>query len=88
MEEITKATQLVGVVRHYYGKPHVAIVKFTEDIPMRTRVHFIGKHTDLEEEIDSMEYDHRPVTIARGGEEIGVRVATKVHRGDRVYIIK
>ncbi len=88
MEETIETRQLVGVVRHYYGKPHVAIVRFTEDIPIMTRVRFVGKHTNLEEEIDSMEYDHRPVNVAKGGEEIGIRVATKVHRGDRVYVMK
>lgn len=88
MEEIMQTKQPVGVVRHYYGKPHVAIVRFMQDVPMWTRVRFVGKHTDLEEEIDSMEYDHRPVTIAKGGEDIGIRVATKVHRGDRVYVVK
>ena len=87
MEEAVQ-TQLVGIVRHYYGKPHVAIVRFTKDIPARSRVRFVGKHTDLEEEIDSMEYDHRPVSVAKSGEDIGVRVATKVRKGDRVYVVK
>ncbi len=76
---------LVGIVRHYFGRPHVAVVRFVNDVPMNTRVHFVGRHTDLTEKIDSMEYDHRSVIVAKSGEEIGVRVATRVHKGDRVY---
>lgn len=86
MIDTLKEERSVGVVTHYYGRPRVAIIRFTEDVPRGARVHFLGATTDFEEDIDSMEYDHRPVTVAKGGEEIGVAVMKRVREGDRVFV--
>lgn len=85
MTELLKAPERVGVVTHYYGRPHVAVIRFSKDVPLGAHIHFVGATTDFEEDIESMEYDHRPVTIAKEDEEIAVNAAERVREGDRVY---
>lgn len=86
MTELLKEPKLIGTVIHYYGRPHAAIVRFSDDIPIGTHVHFAGVTTDFEEDIDSMEYDHRPITLATQGQEVGVHVTERVREGDHVYL--
>ena len=86
MTDLLEEPRSVGIVTHYYDHPHVAIVRFTEDVPRGAHVRFHGATTDFEEDLDSMEYDHRPVKIAKQGEEIGVAVTERVRQGDRVYV--
>lgn len=86
MTSFLKMPKLVGMVTHYYGRPHVAVIKCADDIPLGTHVQFIGATTDFEEDIDSMEYEHHPIIFAKQGEEIGIKVEQRVREGDRVYI--
>ena len=83
--KVVKKQKAIGAVTHFFGHIEVAIVKFK--IPMRvgTKVHFRGVTTDFEETIKSMQYEHKPVQIAKKGQEVGIKVGDKVREGDEVY---
>ena len=76
----------VGEVTHYYGKAEVAIVKFNQDMPVGKNIAFQGETTDFSQDITSMEFDHKPVTVASRGKEVGIKVKDKVREGDQVYL--
>lgn len=76
----------VGEVTHYYGKLEVAIVKFNQDVPAGKNVTFQGATTDFSQDLSSMELDHKPLSSAPHGKEVGVRVKDKVREGDKVYL--
>ncbi len=85
MTETKKEPKVVGTVVHYYGHPHVAVIRCKGDLPLGAHVQFLGATTDFEEDIDSMEYDHHKIMFAKEGEEVGVRVSERVREGDCVY---
>lgn len=76
----------VGVVTHYFDRPHVAIVKMTADqITVGDQIHIKGAHTDLTETVTSMEVEHRKIDAAKPADEVGLQVADRVRTGDKVF---
>ena len=76
----------VGVVTHYFDRPHVAIVKMTADqIRVGDQIHIKGAHTDLTELVTSMEVEHQKIEAAKPGDEVGLQVADRVRTGDKVF---
>lgn len=78
--------QEVGVVTHYFDRPHVAIVKMTAaEIKVGDQIHIKGAHTDLIETVTSMEVEHRKIEVAKAADEFGLQVADRVRTGDKVF---
>jgi len=80
----------VGEVVHYYSKIGVAVVVLVERLAMGDNAHFKSPEThrvrvDFEQEIDSMEVEHRKIPSAESGRMVAIRVNQKVRPGDRVY---
>ena len=78
----------IGKVTHFYGHLEVAIVKFNKKIEVGTKVHFKGATTDFKETIKSIQYDHKDITSAPKGKEVGIKVDGKVREGDMVYAVE
>jgi translation elongation factor EF-1alpha len=85
---VPKPEKPIGVVTHFYGKIKVGILKFNKAVKVGTEVRFLGAHTDFRQKIDSMQFDHTPVTTAKKGKQIGIKVKKKVHEGDKVFLSK
>ncbi len=78
----------IGKVTHYYGGIEVAIVKFNKVVKKGTMARFSGATTNFEQSLDSMQYDHKDVSSAPKGKEVGIKVNDKVRDGDEVFEIK
>ncbi len=76
----------IGTVTHYFGKAGVAAIKITKDtlIPGDT-IHIKGHTTDLTQQVDSIQVDHKPIEKAKRGNEIGIKVKDHVRENDIVY---
>ncbi|OGY63030.1 MAG: hypothetical protein A2745_00845 [Candidatus Harrisonbacteria bacterium RIFCSPHIGHO2_01_FULL_44_13] len=83
-----KKPKPLGVVTHYYGGIGVAIVKSNKAVKAGTEVHFKGATTDFSQKIESMQYDHKDISSAKKGQEVGLKVDEKVREGDEVYEVK
>ena len=79
-----KGPKIIGAVTHYYSHLGVAIVKFSKAVKVGEEVHFKGATTDFVGKIASMQYDHKDVSSAKKGQEIGIKVSDKVREGDEV----
>lgn len=75
----------VGEVTHYYDKIGVAIVKFNKAVSVGDKIKFKGANVEFEQEIESMQFDHKEIKSAKKGQEIGIKVDQKVHEGNEVY---
>jgi translation initiation factor IF-2 len=75
----------VGMVTHYFNKIRVAGVRVTDRLAIGDRVFIIGHTTALEQAVQSMELDHRPIQVAEAGQEVGIKVVDQVRAGDEVY---
>lgn len=82
------ATKTVGKVSHYYDKLGVGIVKLSQGLKVGDKVHFVGHTTDFDQEVSQMQYQHKEVTSGKKGQEVGIKVETKVRDGDKVELVE
>jgi len=85
-KKVPRTDKPVGEVTHYYSNLGVAIVKFHQDMPAGKNLTFQGATTDFSQDVDSMELDHKSVSLAPRGKEAGLKVKEKVREGDKVYL--
>ncbi|HLE23432.1 MAG TPA: hypothetical protein VI701_03915 [Anaerolineales bacterium] len=78
----------VGEVVHVFDKIMVAVLRLTAGIRQGDRLHFLGRLTDFEEQITSMQVEHQPVEAAAAGSEVAVKLSQPARRGDAVYLLK
>lgn len=76
----------VGVVTHFFTAIKVAIVKFKKPVKAGLEVYFRGATTDFKQKIVSMQYDHKPVAVAKKGQEVGIKIGKRVREGDEVFL--
>ena len=75
----------IGKVTHYFDKIGVAIVELSAGLKVGDTVTFASKE-EFDQEISSMQIDHKEVESAKKGEVIGVKVDKPVHEGVKVNI--
>ena len=76
----------VGVVKHYFDRPQVAVVQIeTGEIAVGDTLHFRGHTTEFTETVASMEVDHQPVARAAAGAEVAIKVVGRARVHDRVF---
>src|SRR6185312_12525705 len=80
-----KKNKPIGKVTHFYAHIKVAIIKFNTNIKTGTELYIKGATTDFKENIKSMQYDHKPVAVAKKGKLIGIKLKKRVREGDLVY---
>ena len=77
----------IGRVTHYYNHIGVAVLDLQEGIKVGDMIHIAGHTTDFEQRVNSLEVDHRKVQSAGAGAEVALKVADRVRRGDKVYLL-
>lgn len=77
----------IGEVTHFFGKICVAVLNLSKNLKIGDSVHFLGRNTDFQQEIHSMQVDHEVVTEVSAGDDVAVKVAQRVRRGDSVFRI-
>jgi len=82
-----KSEVLAGEVTHFFDKIQVCVVNVDKPLKVGDQLHFKGNLTDFSQKLDSMQIDHKPVMIAKKGEEIGLKVKKELRVGDKVFIV-
>ena len=78
----------IGFVTNYFSKISVAAIEITDGtLSVGDQIHFLGHTTELESTVNSMQIEHKPVTEAKTGDTVGVKVSEKVRERDKVYKI-
>ena len=75
----------IGTITHYYGNLSVGIIALTDGLKVGETIHIKGHSDDFSQTIDSMQVEHASVTEAKAGDQVGVKVAQKVHPNDKVF---
>lgn len=82
------AEQEIGYVSNYYKNISVAAVEITNgSVSVGDTLHFLGRTTDFELTVDSLQIEHESVTEAKKGDGIGLKIPAKVRKKDKVYKI-
>ena len=78
----------LGEVVAFFRLPVVAVIKVKKgSLKVGDQLWIKGHTTDLKQTIHSIQINHQPIQEARKGQEAGVKVSSRVRRGDRVYRI-
>lgn len=77
----------VGAVSHYFGKVGVAALNLSGDLKVGDKISI--EHKDgsvvLEQTVDSMQIKHSKVDSAKAGDDVAIKVGSKVHEGNIVF---
>lgn len=75
----------VGKVFKYFKKPSVAALEIENGkLESGDKVRFEGENTDFEQEIRSMEIDGEEVKEVGPGDQVGLKVDSRVRPNDKV----
>ena len=76
----------IGVITHFFSKVSVGIINLTDgDLKIGDKIHIKGHTSDFEETVDSMQIEHKDVTEAKKGDQVGIKVKEHVREHDVVY---
>ena len=75
----------VGKVTHYFTKIGVGVIELSKALKAGDKIRIKGATTDFEQNVDSMQIEHKNVEKAKKGESIGLKVAEPVRENDKVF---
>jgi putative protease len=84
----TQSKQFIGKIKHYYPKIKVGLLKLnTGTLKINDEILVLGKTTGvLKHKIKSMEMNHKPISKAKKGDEIGISLPL-CRKNDELYKI-
>lgn len=85
MAEERDQEELIGTVIHYFARPEVGAIQLDAELRVGDIIRFEGATTGFEQEVASMQIEHETVEAAPAGADVGIKVTSRVRRGDRVY---
>lgn len=78
----------IGIVKHFFDKIGVCVVELSSGLKLGDKISIKGATTDFEQEIESMQVEHKEVEKAKKGDAIGLKVKEKVRLNDKVYLVE
>lgn len=77
----------IGKVTHFFDHINVAALALTETIRVGDTVHFLGHSTDFQQEVSSLQIEHKDIREAKAGDDVAMKVTQPVHPNDKVFRI-
>ncbi|MBI4370447.1 MAG: translation elongation factor-like protein [Elusimicrobia bacterium] len=78
---------LLGKVEDYFAHIGVIALKLKGALAVGDTIRVKGHTTDLVMKVESIQIEHQTVTLARTGDGVGIKIADRARKGDRVYRI-
>ncbi|MBI2852117.1 MAG: translation elongation factor-like protein [Chloroflexi bacterium] len=75
----------IGEVSDFFSHVVVAGITLTAPLKVGDKIHIKGHTTDQEFTVGSMQINNADVTEAKAGESVGIKIADRARRGDKVY---
>ena len=82
---MAKSLEKVGEVSHYFTKIGVAVIELTGKIKVGDSISVKGMTTNFEQRVESMQVEGENIEEANPGDDIGMKMADRVRKGDIVY---
>lgn len=77
----------IGEVTHFFGKINVAVLQLIKELKVGDRVHFLGSHTDFQQEVTSLQIEHESILVGEAGSEVAIKTKQRVRSGDSVFLL-
>ena len=81
------AEMLIGEVIDYFAKVGVVALRLSAPLKVGDRIKVKGGEHEFEQEVESIQMDRVDVDSAETGEEVGVKVDERAHKGNKVFLI-
>ncbi len=82
----TKNGKFIGKITHYFSNIEVAVIELTAPLKTGDSIRVIGgQETDFEQEVGSMQIDHKDIKVGKKNDSVGLKINEKVHEGYNVY---
>jgi putative protease len=81
---VKKKETSIGVVSNYFDHVSVAAIKLKTDLKKGDIIRVVGGNVDFEQKVESMQIEHKVVSEAKKGDEIGIKLKEKVRKGYKV----
>ncbi len=76
----------LGTITHYFPKVKAAVLKLAKNsVSVGDEVYIKGHTSNFRQKIKSIQINHVPVEEGKKGQEVGIKVSTRVRIGDSVY---
>jgi len=81
-----KEGKLIGKITHYFSNIEVAVIDLVAPLKVGDNIRVVGgQETDFDQEVGSMQIDHKEVKSGKKGDSVGMKIDEKVHEGYRVF---
>lgn len=77
----------IGEITHFFDGISVSVIALTDTLRIGDIVHILGRSTDFQQEVKSLQIEHQPVEQAGPGQEVAMKVERRVRPKDKVYRI-
>lgn len=71
----------IGKITHYYDKAGVAIINLTDTLKVGDKIKLEGGKTEFNQTVEEIQMDHKPVSVAKAGDIVGIKVNQKIREG-------
>lgn len=78
----------IGKITHYFDKISVGVINLSSSLKVGQTIRVKGVNEDFEQEIESMQLDHKDVKIAKKGDLVAIKVNNPVHKNDKILTVK
>lgn len=75
----------IGKVTHFYPKISVAVIELNDDLKIGDKISIEGHENVVEQIVESMQVEHKPVEKAGSGDAIGLKTTRPVKENDKVF---
>lgn len=75
----------IGVVTNYFDHVQAAAIRLSKPLKIGDKIQIKGGDVDFEQVIKSMQINHKSVTSAKKGDEVGIIVSQKIRKGYKVF---
>lgn len=76
----------IGIVEHYFSHIQVAAIKLTADnLKPGETIHIKGHTSDFIQNVDTIQLDKKPVSEAKMGQSVGIKVKEHTREHDKVF---
>ena len=78
----------VGKITHYYDHLGVGVVQVSKAIKVGDKIHIKGKAADFNQEVTSLQVEHKQIDEAKKGDAVGMKVDQEVEENDVIYKVE
>ena len=78
------ANNKIGEITHWYDKIGVAVIKLSKSLSVGDKIKVKHGEVEFEQEVDSMQFDHKEIKSAKKGQEIAIKLVQKAREGSEI----